>query len=80
MKFFKGLENDKSGNNGNFFLGMIYAKTVFKAWKNYAARKKWRVDASASVTPRMTDEEFPGEVSEKSFFIQRHTITSESFD
>ena len=79
-KLFKGLESDKSGNNGNFFLGMIYVKTVFKAWKNYAGNKKRGFGGSLSVTPRMTEEEFPGEVSEKSSFIQRHTITSESFD
>jgi hypothetical protein len=75
-RFFKGQASEKNPE-GNFFLGMIYVKTVFRAWKNYTSSKKIR-ESSLSITPRLSEEEFPGEVSEKSSFIQRHTMTLES--
>ena len=72
-KFFKGVDV-KKGNFG-VFVGMIYAKTVFRAWKRYAAGRKYKM-MSVSITPRMTEEEFPGIVSEKSSFL---SLAAKSF-
>lgn len=67
-KFFKGAEVGAKKGNFGVFVGMIYVKTVFKAWKRYSAGRKYK-KMSVSITPRMTEEEFPGIISERSSFI-----------
>ena len=47
-------------NKINLFFTMIYAKTIFRTWKNWVERRKERISNSMSITPPFSDLEFPG--------------------
>ena len=56
----------------NFFIGMVYARTVFNAWRHWAheRREKAGEGSMISITARPSLIEYPGEVSERSSFIE----------
>ena len=47
-------------NKINLFFTMIYAKTIFRSWKNWVEKRKERVLESISITPPFSELEFPG--------------------
>ncbi|CAG9314127.1 SCN4A_4 [Blepharisma stoltei] len=60
---FDKISELKNKGKTNLFLSMIYTRTVLRAWNNWTRRKKAKGNASISITPRMSDEDFPGENS-----------------
>ncbi|CAG9314125.1 SCN4A_2 [Blepharisma stoltei] len=47
----------------NLFFAMIYAKSVFKSWKNYTMKKRNKISGSVSITPLFSEVVYPGENS-----------------
>lgn len=84
-KFYENGNEQEIKESGNFFIGMMYTKSIFHAWKNWVSNRKRKAfdNSSISITPRMTEEEFPGVVSERSSFIESissYSSSSDSFD
>jgi hypothetical protein len=71
----------KSDKNMNFFIGMIYIKTIFKTWKHWAHVRKIRKSEDKSfdsITPRLTEEDFPGINTENAALITTEMNQDES--
>lgn len=71
----------KSDKNMNFFIGMIYIRTIFKTWKHWAHTRKIRkIDDKSfdSITPRLTEVDFPGINTENAPFITNEMNREES--
>ncbi|CAG9330463.1 SCN4A_7 [Blepharisma stoltei] len=60
----KNLQINSKGKT-NLFFAMIYAKSVFKSWRNWTKKRRENISptGSISITPRFTEVEFPGDNS-----------------
>ncbi|CAG9334678.1 unnamed protein product [Blepharisma stoltei] len=56
----QSIESESKGSKVNFFFAMLYARTVFRSWRNWVKNRKERA-SSSSVTPQFSDIVFPGE-------------------
>jgi hypothetical protein len=76
----KNYDDVHADKHDNFFLGMIYMKTTFKAWKNWAYKRrrgKYSENSLVSITPRPTEEDFPGMNSEEQGSIEELSVVKE---
>jgi hypothetical protein len=71
QKYYEDKMNSfKKSRDENFFIGMIYMKKIFKAWKSWVYRRRLRKHSKKSfesITPRFTEEDFPVTNSENIF-------------
>ena len=56
------LDQECNLNNQNFFIRALMVKSIFRNWKNYAAKEKGSI---RSITPQFSDIEYPGNNSEE---------------
>ena len=65
--YFRGMKSF------NLFFTMIYAKTIFRSWKNYTKAQKCRSSGQVSLEPTFSELFFPGENSFNSSYKSLHS-------